>query len=95
MSNVRQRDTQVAVQADSYGLSMSCQLDMDWTYAAGTLTAASLVAPGQNTHSLDMGQKVVFLEVVANIAPADPGGQGSATVKMPPTAARVINPGWV
>ena len=59
------------------------------TYKQGSkaVTAASIIPPGANTHSLNMMQRVVFLRVVSS-AP------GTITVQMPEWSDRVANPGY-
>ena len=51
------------------------------------VTAATIVPPGANTHSLNMMQRVVFLRVASS-------GAGSITVQMPERSDRVANPGY-
>ncbi len=54
--------------------------------------AASIVPPGANTHSLNMMQRVVFLDIVDR-SPQKTGEQ-KVTVQMPDFGARVAMPGY-
>ncbi|KAG2454820.1 hypothetical protein HYH02_000652 [Chlamydomonas schloesseri] len=60
---------------------------VSYTYpGGGVITRVSLAAPCAATHSINMGQRVIFLEILASAPAASTTGGGTLTLAAPPAS---------